>query len=212
MTQDRDYYADHGRDALGDTTSAWVLWSDERYGTELALVVAGEVGDPAGESNVAAAEHILAAYLGGDAEQYTVGRSGRTWLRGVAVRVFGEDGEVTEAWRVAVDEVIIPLENYPLLDEDDFYDREHEVIFENLVLDYGAAADIVAEALNEYGDIRDYRHDDVAECVEALLKDRPDRRLTEDEADGLRFFVRQRVGDLDIPTLAAQTLSEEVRA
>lgn len=212
MTQDRDYYADHGHDALGDTTSAWVRWSDERYGTELALVVAGEVGDPAGESNVAAAERILAAYLGGDAEQYTVGRSGRTWLRGVAVRVFGEDGEVTEAWRVAVDEVIIPLEQYPLLDEDDFYEREYEVIVEGLVLDYGEASGIVAEALQEYGDIREYDHDEVVECVDRWLTDRPDRRLTEDEAGDLRFFVKQRVGDLDIPTLAAQVLGQEVGA
>jgi len=214
MTEDTEYYAGYGRDALAGSHSEWVRWSDPDYGTKLAVVVAGEVGEPLGESNTQAAEQILAPWLGGDeadVQQFTVGRSGRTWLRGVAVRVFDEHGEVTEAWRAAVDEVVVPLENYPLLDEDLYSDLEWRVCFENLELDYGKAAELVAEALSEYGrdGIRSYDHDEAVECVELLIED--GREVSADEVEGLRHYVRQRAGDLEIPTLAA-LVAEEVNA
>jgi hypothetical protein len=214
MTEDTEYYEDYGRDALAGSHSEWVRWSDPDYGTKLAVVVAGEVGEPLGESNTQAAERILGQWLGdddADAQQFTVGRSGRTWLRGVAVRVFDEQGEVTEAWRAAVDEIIVPLEGYPLLDEDLYSELEWQVSFENLELDYGKAAELVAEALSEYGrdGIREYDHDEVVECVELLVKD--GREVSDDEVEGLRYYVRQRLEDLDIPTLAA-LVAEEVDA
>lgn len=211
MSEELEYYEQYGRDALAGTHSEWVRWSDPDYGSKLAVVVAGEVGEPLGESNTQAAERILEQWLGdedADAQQFTVGRSGRTWLRGVAVRVFNEQGEVTDAWRTAVDEVIVPLEDYPLLDEDGYAELEWRVCFENLELDYGQAAGFVADALSEYGrdGIREYDHDEVVECVELLLKD--GRRLSDDEADGLRYWVRQRAGDLDIPLLSERVLEE----
>jgi hypothetical protein len=205
-------YEQYGRDALEGTRSGWVRWRDEGYGSTVAVVVGGEVGDALADSNTATAERLLADYLeSGDAEHYTVGRSGRTWLRGIAVRVFDDAGEVTAAWRDAVDLVVIPLEDYPLLDEDDYSERRYEVHLENLRLEYGEAADLVAEALSAYSsDPEDAWHDEVCEAVDRLLDDEG-RTLTEAEADGLRFYVRQRVVDLDIPTLAAQVL-EEVEA
>jgi len=125
--------------------------------------------------------------------------------------VFDEQGEVTEAWRAAVDEIIVPLEGYPLLDEDLYSELEWQVSFENLELDYGKAAELVAEALSEYGrdGIREYDHDEVVECVELLVKD--GREVSDDEVEGLRYYVRQRLEDLDIPTLAA-LVAEEVDA
>lgn len=209
-----EYYADYGRDALAGSHSEWVRWSDPDYGTKLAVVVAGEVGEPLGESNTRAAERILEDWLGdedADAQQFTVGRSGRTWLRGVAVRVFDEQGEVTDAWMTVVDHILIPLESYLLLDEDLYSELEWQVCFENLELDYGKAAELVAEALSEYGrdSIRSYDHDEAVECVELLVKD--GREVSADEVEGLRHYVRQRAGDLDIPTLAA-LVAEEVNA
>jgi len=201
MTED---YAQYGRDALAGTTGGWVRWSDEDYGSSLAVVVAGEIGDPLAESNVHAAGVILEQWYGTDVDTFTVGRSGRSWLRGLAVRVFGEDGEVTDAWRTAVDEVIIPLEGYPLLDEDDYSERRHAVTWDSLVLDYGDAADLVAEALGTCGNwsLEEYvgDHDEVVTLVEEYL--RLGLHKGDVVLDGLEHYVQQRKNDLDIPILA----------
>jgi len=211
MTTEQEYI-DYGRDALAGTASAWVRWGDEDYGSAVAVIVGGEVGDPLGESNTAAAERLLAEHLGsGGAEHYTVGRSGRTWVRGIAVRVFGPDGEVTQAWRDAVDLVVIPLEDYPLLDEDDYSERSFRCTYDSLTVDYGDAVDIVFEALDRYSvDPEDADHDEVCEAVDRLLAE-GGRELSKEESDGLLWYVQQRAGDLDIPTLAGQVLGR-VRA
>lgn len=190
------------------TGSSFIRWHDDRIGSEYAVVVAGEVGEPLGESNYAAAERILGQWLDGDSGdviEATVGRSGRTWLRTLAVRVYREDGDHTDAWMRAVDEVILPLEGYPILDEDDFMDREYQVVHESLELDYGDAVDLVVSALQEHGryGLNEYvsDHDEVLECVELHLKDGWWKE--EVVLDGLKHYIEQRKDDLDIPTLAA---------
>lgn len=53
------------------------------------------------------------------------------WADGLAIRVYGPDGQVTEAfkeWCAIQDE----LDNYPILDEDDFCRREYEDTMENV--------------------------------------------------------------------------------
>lgn len=210
-----EHYEDYGRRALEQVHGEWVRWSDPEYGKSLAPIVGGEVGEPLGESNVAAAERLLAEYLeSGDAETYTVGRSGRTWLRGVAVRVFDEAGEVTNAWRAAVDLVIEPLEDYPLLDEDDFIEREWNCNYEVLALDYGDSVDLVVSAIAEHSNygigevVGD--HDEVVLLVEQHLAG----GWWQDEVvlGGLKHYIEQRKGDLDIPTLAALVRAEEEAA
>jgi len=134
-----------------------------------------------------------------------VGRSGRTWLRFLAVRVYEDDGTFTDAWCTAVDRILRPLENYPLLDEDDFSEREHEAAYELLVLDYGGAADLVASAVYEYGNggLHEFvgDHDDIVEWVEQYLTE--GHWQGEVVLDGLKHYIEQRKDDLDIPTLAA---------
>jgi hypothetical protein len=214
MTESHEY-EQYGRDALEGTRSGWVRWRDEGYGSTVAVVVSGEVGEPLGESNTAVAERILGEYLeSGDAEVFTVGRSGRTWLRGVAVRVFDDAGEVTPAWRAAVDLVVIPLEDYPILDEWDYSDREWSVTYDSLRLDYGDGADLVVEAISEIGhaSVQEYigDHDEVVQVVEEYLAS---GRLGDSPVvlGGLVHYIEQRLGDLDIPTLAA-LVAEEVKA
>ena len=204
MTED-EYINGWAVDALNDTRSAWVRWSDDRYGTTVATILGGEVGDPLAESNVQAAERILAPFFAdGTAEEYTVGRSGRTWLRGIAVTVYDEDGNVTPAFKEAVD-IIIRLKDYPLLDEDDFYEREFHDHCVALRWDYGDAVDLVVDAVLEHGRwslgeiIGD--HDEVVLCVEAHLA--TGQWKDEVVLDGLKHYVEQRKDDLDIPTLAA---------
>ncbi len=192
----------------GSTSSSFIRWHDDRIGTEYAVILAGEVGEPLGESNLAAASRILGPWLGDDEAdviEATVGRSGRTWLRTLAVRVYRDEGGFTDAWERAVDEVILPLEDYPLLDEDDFSEREWDYHYESLALDYGDGADLVVAAIQDHGryGIEEYigDHDEVVELVEYHLS----RGLWPKEVvlGGLEHYVQQRKDDLDIPTLAA---------
>lgn len=192
----------------GTNGSGFIRWHDDRIGTQYAVVISGEVGEPLGESNVHAAEDILGQWMGdddGDVIWATVGRSGRTWLRTLAVRVYEDDGTFTDAWCTAVDRIVLPLEDYPLLDEDDYSEREYEVAFESLRLDYGEAVDLVIAAVHEHGryglDEVIGDHDEVIECVELYLSN--GHWHEEVVLDGLRHYVEQRVEALDIPTLAA---------
>ena len=199
-------------DELLDATngSLFIRWSDVRIGTTYAIVVGGEVGDPLSESNLAAAAIILGQWSDGSDEadvfESTVGRSGRTWLRFLAVRVYEDDGTFTDAWHTAVDLVLRPLEEYAVLHEDDYAERQWEATYDGLVLDYGESADLVVTAISEvgYASFEEYLgdHDEVVQVVEdylALGKHGDD----EPAIGGLRHYIRQRKDDLDIPTLAA---------
>jgi hypothetical protein len=192
----------------GTRGSGFIRWHDDRIGTSHAVIISGEVGDPLGESNLWAASSILGQWLDddGDVLEATVGRSGRTWLRTLAVRVYEDDGTFTDAWRTAVDLVILPLEDYAVLHEDDYAERQWETTYDGLVLDYGDSADLVVAAISEvgYASPEDYLgdHDEVVQVVEnylALGKHGDD----EPALGGLRHYIRQRKDDLDIPTLAA---------
>jgi len=193
----------------GTRGSGFVRWHDDRIGTQYAIVISGEVGEPLGESNLAAASRILGQWLGGDEAdviEATVGRSGRTWLRTLAVRVYEDDGTFTDAWCTAIDQVVLALEDYPLLDEDDYSERQWEVTYDGFVLDYGDAADLVVSAISEvgYASFEDYLgdHDEVVQVVEDYLAlgKHGDEEVT---LDGLKHYIEQRKDALDIPTLAA---------
>ena len=194
---------------LAPNESLFIRWSDDRIGRTYAIVVGGEVGEPLTESNLGAAARILGQWSDGSDEadvfESTVGRSGRTWLRFLAVRVYEDDGTFTDAWHTAVDSILEPLEGYPLLDEDDFYEREWNDHYESLRLDYGGAVDLVVAALQEHGryGIGEYigDHDEVVELVELHLS----KGWWHEEVvlDGLKHYIEQRKNDLDIPTLAA---------
>ncbi len=204
-------YQDWADELLAPNESLFIRWSDDRIGRTYAIVVGGETGEPLNDSNLFAASRILGQWVDGSDEadvfESTVGRSGRTWLRFLAVRVYEDDGTFTDAWCTAVDEVILRLEDYPLLDEDDFYEREWNDHYESLQLDYGDAVDLVVAALQEHGryGIGEYigDHDEVLECVDLYLKN--GHWHEEVVLNGLGHYIRQRKDDLNIPTLAALT-------
>lgn len=188
--------------------SMFIRWNDERVGKTHAVILGGEVGDPASESNLHVGLDVLRVWLGddeADAFESTVGRSGRTWLRILVVRVYDDEGRFTDAWKTAVDNILLPLEDYPLLDEDDFSEREWNDHYESLRWDYGNSVDLVVSALQEHGryGIDEYLgdHDEVVELVELHLSE----GWWQEEVDlsGLRHFIEQRKDDLNIPTLAA---------
>jgi hypothetical protein len=204
-------YQDWADELLAPTESLFIRWFDDRIGRTYAIVVGGEVGDPLSESNLFAASRILGQWVDGSDEaevfESTVGRSGRTWLRFLAVRVYEDDGTFTDAWCTAVDLILEPLENYPLLDEDDYSDREWEATYELLALDYGKdGAELAVEAIATLGhaSVPEYigDHDEVVLVLEEYLSSgaHGDAPVL---LGGLVHYIEQRKNELDIPTLAA---------
>lgn len=196
---------ERAEDILRGTRSDWVRWGDGRYGHTVAVILGGEVGEPLTESNVRAATDILSGYIAdGTVEEYTVGRSGRTWLRGLAVTVYDDDGNITPAFAAAA-EIIDRLEDYPLLDEELFSELEYELHHDSLRLDYGNGVDLVVSAIHEHGryGLEEYigDHDEVVQLVELHLA--AGWWGGEVVLDGLKHYIEQRKNDLDIPTLAA---------
>lgn len=175
MLEDLQHYYQRGRDALEACRSDWVRWSDDRYGTTWAPIVGGIIGeDPATESNVAAAERLLSYHVElGAAEPYTVGRSGRTWVRGLAVRVFDDEGHVTDAWVDAIDLVVDPLQDYPLLDEDGYLDYRYAWAVDLLDSEYGQPTRELIEAVAQhYGeDLHDLAEGGTASVLQLLEDD-----------------------------------------
>lgn len=205
MEQDLEHYRTEARLALGSQHGGFIRWHDPEVGETVASVLAAETGDPAGESNLAVALERLAEHAeAGTVWEGSVGRSGRSWLRTLTVRVLDEYGEPTAAWIDTVDLVLDPLKDYPLLDEDDYSERHWAVIEEEYCDRYGdAAAGLVLRALSEhapyppeeyYGD-----HDTVLEAVEAELAS--GHELTDDEVEGLGHYIEQRAAELEIPQL-----------
>lgn len=200
--------ADEALAACSPGSGSWIRWNDDRVGKTHAVILGGEVGDPLTESNLHVGLDVLRVWLGddeADAFESTVGRSGRTWLRILVVRVYDDAGRFTDAWKTAVDHILLRLEDYPLLDEDDFYEREWEAHYESLRWDYGDSVDLVVAALQEHGryGIDEYigDHDEVVQLVEHHLNE----GLWQEEVNltGLKHYIEQRKDDLDIPTLAS---------
>jgi hypothetical protein len=53
------------------------------------------------------------------------------WVDGYAIRVYEDQGEPTEAFKAWCD-IQAALENYPVLDEEDYSEREYEATIENI--------------------------------------------------------------------------------
>lgn len=84
------------------------------------------------ESNAAAIENTLRPYLDGDDPDVIEEHHGHWacgWIDGYAIRVFRNE-EVTEAFRTYLD-VLERLNEYPVLDEEDYCRREYEATLDN---------------------------------------------------------------------------------
>lgn len=214
MTE-QDIYQRVADEAMRSTEDAWVRWRDPEVGKTIAVGMGGEMRDALAMSNYDAALRILAEHVdSGDVTEDTVGRSGRTWLKVLSFRVYDEDGNITQAWKDAVDNVFLPLKDYPILDEDDYSEREWNLFGEEMRFIFGAAADKVIDALcdaGEAGRIEEFDYDRTFEAVEAVLASGKET-LTDEEADALRFTFRQYVtrnGAEQVPTLAARLADPE---
>ena len=84
------------------------------------------------QSNAAAIEDALRPFLEGDDPDIIEEHHGHWacgWIDGFAIRVF-RNGEVTQAFRTYA-EICDRLEDYPVLDEEDYCRREYEATLEN---------------------------------------------------------------------------------
>lgn len=212
MEQELEHYESEARLALGSQHGGFIRWHDAEIGETVASVLAAETNEPAGESNLAVALQRLAGHVeDGTVWEGSVGRSGRSWLRTLTVRVLDQHGVVTRAWIDTVDLVLDPLKDYPLLDEDDYSERRHECIAEEANDVYGDSGPLVVAALYEHGrygpDEELHDTDAVLEAVEAELN--AGYRPEPEELEGLRFYA-QRAVDLELPRIRAALAAEEV--
>jgi hypothetical protein len=193
-------------DAAKPSEFSWIRWRDPAVGRTVAPVLGAVIGDDAlAESNLAAATRLLADHIeAGTITEDTVGRSGRTWIRLLAITVLDEDGCPTQAWVDFVDRVHTPLEDYPILDEDDFQQREYDNFVSELDFVYGAAGEAVRRALAEAGIFRleDVDDDGAIRLLDECLQDGSE--LTDEEASALEWTVnqfRKRHPDESLPAL-----------
>jgi hypothetical protein len=203
-----DYHALAQRylDEAKPSDFSWIRWRDPAVGRTIAPVLGAVIGDDAlAESNLAAATRLLADHIeAGTITEDTVGRSGRTWIRLLAITVLDEDGELTQAWVDFVDLVHTPLEDYSILDEDDFQQREYDNFVSELGFVYGAASEAVRSALAEAGIFRleDIDSDGIVRLLDESLQDGSE--LTDEEASALEWTVnqfRKRHPDETLPAL-----------
>jgi len=191
---DNETYEKVAQEALASTRDAWVRWRDPECGKTVAVGMGGEMSDALAMSNLHAALRILDAHVQtGDVTEDTVGRSGRTWLKVLSFRVYDEDGNITQAWRDAVDNVFLPLRDYAVLDEEDWSEREFTLFTEEMEFIFGAAHGKVIDAMAEAGlplNIEEFREDYALESVEEALADGR-FTLTDDEAMEFTHTARQ---------------------
>lgn len=173
--------------------SLFIRWHDDVIGTTTAPVLAAEIGsDALSESNLAAATTLLADHIAtGDVTEDTVGRSGRTWLRMLTVRVYDDAGNLTQAWRDFVDRVYTPLQDYAILDESDYQQREYDNYVEQIDFTFGAAGGAVRDALAVWGIFRldDIDANGIIRAVDEFVQG--GYPLSDEEASGLAWTVNQ---------------------
>jgi hypothetical protein len=82
------------------------------------------------QSNADAIDNALQPFMGDDCISMRSSHWGVGWVDGYAIRVYKE-GEVTKAFS-AYAELYIALQNYPVLDDEDYSRRELEASIENI--------------------------------------------------------------------------------
>lgn len=82
------------------------------------------------------------------------------WVDGLSVRVFKPDGTTTGAW-AALSDLAARLQDYPLLDEEDYYRREYEATLENI----GEQVSAVVRRLDEDVTLPDDVNRRVFDCL-----------------------------------------------
>lgn len=124
---------DHIADAVRDLRGNWRRfesfgWHDEPENPDNWCIVytTNRDADVLTRSNAAAIERIMSPHVeSGEAREESHGHWAVGHVDGYAIMVLGADGQPTAAFRAWV-EIQLALADYPVLDEDDFSQREHD--------------------------------------------------------------------------------------
>lgn len=91
------------------------------------------------ESNAAEVDKVMAPFVAADEPDAKIYRSSHWacgWIEGYAIRVFSASGEITAAF-TAYAALQARLEQYPVLNEDDWSQREYDATLENIASEIG---------------------------------------------------------------------------
>jgi len=83
------------------------------------------------QSNEAAIEKEMAEFIGDDCWQERHSHWAVGYVDGYVIRVYDKDGNITPAFKKWC-EIVEALEDYPVLDDDDYSSRELEATLENI--------------------------------------------------------------------------------
>jgi len=81
-------------------------------------------------SNAHTIDERLIEFIGDNLQKEDHNHWACGWIAGYSIKVY-ENGKITDVFR-AYHEIQESLENYPVLDEDDYYTRESDATFENV--------------------------------------------------------------------------------
>lgn len=143
---DEDTLARAEREAM-ERPSNSAMWDERLYNTHAPVMSWAERGDDiAEESNYRSALRIITETAGKDVDDHVIDATISDWLVGslrqIFVQVRDADGSFTPAWREAVN-IALGLQDYPLVDDADYSDREHAEYERQY-------ADAIGDARNDY--------------------------------------------------------------
>ncbi|APU89149.1 conserved hypothetical protein [Virus Rctr71] len=102
------------------------------------------------ESNALVIDKALEPFEGTDTIQEHHTHWAVGWVDGWAIRVYNNDGTITEAFKAYADPAYA-LSQYPILDEEDFSQREYDATIENIESEKGSVENKLYDM--GYGDI-----------------------------------------------------------
>lgn len=109
------------------TFSSFVWWGEPEWaGDAYLFYTCNRDSSVLEDSNAAAIQKVLEREeFEADVSEQEHSHWACGWVKGYAIRTIGEDGKATPAFKALV-EIACQLDEYPLLDEDDFSERELE--------------------------------------------------------------------------------------
>jgi len=129
-----EHVADMAKEAVGNwqrfQAFAWHARPDDAEGWTIVYTSNRDSGllDKANEKVIAQA---MEPFLGDDATSESHNHWAVGYVDGYSIRVYNDKGEVTEAFRTWA-ELVLSMEDYPVLDEELYSEMEHDATLENI--------------------------------------------------------------------------------
>ncbi|MFY1688158.1 hypothetical protein [Plantactinospora sp. WMMB782] len=169
---DKETLEKAAREALEQPSDS-AMWDDRLYNTHGAVMAWAEYGDDIlAESNYHAALEAIrgaAVHADDDPDEHVIDATTRHWavgsLRQIFVQVYDDSGEFTAAFREATAIALYLREEYPILDESDYSERESKAFD-------AAVADAKESVERDYPDDSDEDRAGIWESMEEKVSER----------------------------------------